>query len=166
MREAAERQLATISSQQGPYAKFIEALIVQVGSYLLLPDLLLRSCPNSCMSGANTTPMHPPLKCFHFCSSCMGWKGKYMAPEVDNWTTKHPCFRTTQYTPSFQLIIILLLVAFSFDVRERERETLPLIKATNSKVSNLESDGAWLQYKVYNILWRLVSFDKSLVRGI
>lgn len=30
MRDAAERQLATISNQQGPYAKFLEALIIQV----------------------------------------------------------------------------------------------------------------------------------------
>lgn len=98
MREAAERQLATISSQQGPYAKFIEALIVQVGSYFSYWTCFFALAPtNACLRS-------PPHLCFIEVLSLlfvMQWDGRASteesAPEVDNWTTKHPCLRTTQH---------------------------------------------------------------------
>ncbi|XP_073396645.1 V-type proton ATPase subunit E-like isoform X2 [Physcomitrium patens] len=42
IRDAAERQLATISNQQGPYAKFLEALIIQGLLRLKEPAALIR----------------------------------------------------------------------------------------------------------------------------
>ncbi|KAG0614864.1 hypothetical protein M758_6G209800 [Ceratodon purpureus] len=42
MRDAAERQLATISNQQGPYAKFLEALIIQGLLRLREPSVQIR----------------------------------------------------------------------------------------------------------------------------
>lgn len=122
MREAAERQLATISSQQGPYAKFIEALIVQVGSYFFYRTCFFALVPiHACL---RPTPHQCVIEVLSLLF-VMQWDGRAStwesAPEVDNWTTKHPCLRTTQHAPSFQLIIILLLVGLSFNVREREK---------------------------------------------